>query len=1198
MSDMIFDDTTRIEQPGSGARRPTIAYLAAEVAVGSLPMALWSGVAAGAQEHDLNLIAIVGGNITEARNNIVYDLATPQICTGIVNWSIRKNFSDQELVEIHARYQSLPMVTMGRAVPGYPVVNSDDSPGMREAVAHLIKMHGCRRLAFIRGRVDHSPLGEERYRAYQETLAHYEIPFDPELVTPEWNWANESGERAVTLFLDERGLRPGQDIDAIVSASDLMAMGALKALQNRNIRIPEDLALLGFNDSMEAQVAIPSVTSVATHLPEQGWQAVNVLKDLLEQSSVPEQVLIPTRLAIHQSCGCLDESVVQAGACPPSDAKEARQRTTFAECQKDVLQAMLQAVGSLGESEGTIWADELLQAFISTLEAPDSGEFLSVLRQLVRYVALTGREVLAWQGALSAIQGYLHLCRNPYQALSLLGQARTMIGEIAARDQARQQLEAERHAERLSLLYQQLNSTFDVAQLTEILVEGMQLLGIPGCYLAMYENPEIYHYPQPAPEWSRLILAYDEDKQIPLEPGGTRFLTHQILPEGMWPEYRRYTMILQALYFQDTQIGFVLFELGPQNWPMYNVLRAQISSALQGNLLFQETQQARLAAEKADRIKTRLLANVSHELRTPLNIILGYSRDALGVPNPYGITPPQALLDDLKHIHDSAEHQLRVVNDLLDLSRAEIDELDLYLELLDPRPLLQDAFDSIGHLVTGPTVTWQLQLPDRLPLIQADPVRLRQVLLNLLSNAGKVTVQGEVVLGAQVEPPHLHLWVQDTGKGISPVMQERIFEPFVTVEHTVRRTEGIGLGLSITRRLVALHRGSMKLESQPGRGSTFHVYLPLPNLADKKAKATESTQPVLLLITATDQPSAEIVELGQRQGLVIQRLQAHDDLDAILNDVQPATLAWDLAGAGPNDWSMFRHIRNHPRLSQLPFILYGQDEATRRSIGLTGVIVKPISAPTLLDAINALNPQEMAGPILIVDDDPVARQEHLNVIEQGLPGYPVYAVNDGAAAVETIDTQIPSLVLLDLMMPEMDGFDVLDWMREDPRTFAVPVVILTSKVLNLDDIKRIEQHTHVVVQSKGVLVDDEIVAALNRSLFGDESLPLQTSALVKRTIAYMHQNYTRPIARWEIAEAIGVSENYYSRLFKQELGLSPWDYLNRYRIYQAKELFRRTQGSVRSIAEQVGFKDQKYFSRVFKKVTGLSPKEFIKQSSL
>jgi YesN/AraC family two-component response regulator len=205
-------------------------------------------------------------------------------------------------------------------------------------------------------------------------------------------------------------------------------------------------------------------------------------------------------------------------------------------------------------------------------------------------------------------------------------------------------------------------------------------------------------------------------------------------------------------------------------------------------------------------------------------------------------------------------------------------------------------------------------------------------------------------------------------------------------------------------------------------------------------------------------------------------------------------------------------------------------------------------------------------------------------------------VNDGPAALAIIEDQIPSLVLLDLMMPEMDGFAVLDYIRDNPCTLAVPVIILTNKVLSLDDIKRIEQHTRVVVQSKGVLMDDEFVDVLHRSLSGEESLSPHTSALVKRAIAYLHQNYTRPLKLREIAEAIAVSENHLSRVFNQELGLSPWDYLTRFRVNRAKELFHRTRGSVKDIADQVGFKDPKYFCRVFRKLTGFSPSEFREQS--
>jgi YesN/AraC family two-component response regulator len=187
-------------------------------------------------------------------------------------------------------------------------------------------------------------------------------------------------------------------------------------------------------------------------------------------------------------------------------------------------------------------------------------------------------------------------------------------------------------------------------------------------------------------------------------------------------------------------------------------------------------------------------------------------------------------------------------------------------------------------------------------------------------------------------------------------------------------------------------------------------------------------------------------------------------------------------------------------------------------------------------------------------------------------------------------------VLLDLVMPGMEGTDVLDQMRADPRLRQVPVIILSSKLLTLDDIKRLEQHAHVILQSKGILSEQETIALLQRVLSDADTLPPQTSALVKRGIAYLHQNYTRQISRWELAQEVGASEDYLSRVFNRELGLSPWEYLNRYRIYQAKDLLRRTNDSINSIAQQVGFHDQKYFSRVFRNLTGSGPKEFRERS--
>jgi CheY-like chemotaxis protein len=199
----------------------------------------------------------------------------------------------------------------------------------------------------------------------------------------------------------------------------------------------------------------------------------------------------------------------------------------------------------------------------------------------------------------------------------------------------------------------------------------------------------------------------------------------------------------------------------------------------------------------------------------------------------------------------------------------------------------------------------------------------------------------------------------------------------------------------------------------------------------------------------------------------------------------------------------------------------------------------------LMDAINGICPSEKTGPILIVDDDPQIRDLYQAVVVKECPGYPIRTAADGTAALTLMSEETPSLVILDLMMPEMDGFDVLDWMRANDHTRQVPVLILSSRMLNLDDVRRIEQHASVTFQSKGILSEEEIVASFHRALFGDDALPQHTSALVKRVVAYIHQNYVRVLSRWEIAETVGVSESYLSRVFRQELGISPWEYLNR-----------------------------------------------------
>jgi signal transduction histidine kinase/DNA-binding LacI/PurR family transcriptional regulator/AraC-like DNA-binding protein len=1182
--------------------RATIGFLLASLHTGA-SRALWPGLLDAAERHGINLISFPGGRLQaatafESLRNQIFDLASTDCLDGLVTWasSLGGVLNPSEISAFHQRYQGLPMVSLAQFMEGLPAVALDSYQGMRALLSHLVKDHGYQRLALIRGPEEHY-YAQERYRAYLDALQSFNLPLIPELVTRPLRW--ESGTEAVHILLDERGLIPGVDFQAVVAVSDMLALWALKSLQARGFDVPRDVAVTGFNNSIEERLATPPLTTVELPFYAQGAKSIDILLAQLQGESVPALMTLPSHLVVRQSCGCPSKAAQEAAYLPEHGSKGlfAALRLMASPEREQCLDELIVAAGGKPQDlpdRISPLLDALLLDF-EPLDAEGSNRrhFLQAMEEVLNLDMAGGSSLAPWNDLISVLRKWFlpGLASEQRAAIeSLFGQARVLVGEAEKRAHSFRQWQAERQADNLREINRALLTTFDLHQLGDVLYEYLPGLGIPSAYLVLYENPDD---PQAL---SRLMMAYTEQGRAAVDPTGWRFPTRQFLPAEFLPQDRRYSLVVEPLYFKEKSLGYAVFENGPRDGDIYELVRASLSSAIQGALLFNESQQARLTAEKADRIKTRLLANVSHELRTPLNIIMGYTQDLLVHQN---IEP--ALRSDIQSIQDHAEHQLRVINDLLDLSRAEIDELDLALELIDPRPLLDEAFHAIADHSKNPDLEWRLDLPERLPMIRADAVRLRQILLNLLSNARKFTESGQVVLGAEVSLPYIHFWVSDTGWGIPSEQQERIFEPFVTMEDNRRISGGIGLGLSITRHLVALHGGKMTLDSQAGKGSTFHIYLQLPAL-ERDQSNVENVQPVLLLLSASNKPAAEIQSISLRQNLQICLVSNLDELEAALAVTRPLAVAWDLTNARPGDWNLVRRLRQHPTISQSPFILYGQfpesgTNPPELALGITSFVAKSPNQQTMLEAINALCPSEGKGSILIVDDDPIVRAEHRALVEQGLPGCPVRVAEDGDSALALMEIETPALVLLDLVMPGMSGADMLDRMRADPRWRQVPVLILSSKQLSLEDVKRLEHHARVTLQSKGVWSEAETISALNRALFGSEMLPAHTSALAKRAIAYLHQNFFRPLSRWEIAEAVGISEDYLTRVFTRELNVSPWDYLNRYRILQAQHLLRNTTFPIGVIARQVGFNDAAYFSRVFNKITGISPNEY-RSSSL
>lgn len=310
--------------------------------------------------------------------------------------------------------------------------------------------------------------------------------------------------------------------------------------------------------------------------------------------------------------------------------------------------------------------------------------------------------------------------------------------------------------------------------------------------------------------------------------------SQRFAPDGAWPHCR--SRVILPIRVGGRTLGVLDLHSHKRNPRSQTVLDAlqsladQLGIAVRNAQLYAEALAAKAEAERANQLKSRLLANVSHDLRTPLNIILGYSQAALNDPNPYGAPLPGELVGDLHHIQRSGQHLGRLIDDLLNLAQAEAGALEVYPEEIDAAAFLADVFAAVAGSSRDAGVDWRLQLPAALPKLWADPVRLRQVLLNLLSNAARFTTHGHITLGASAADGELHIWVEDTGGGLAATDQERVFASFASTEEFVaglRARHGAGLGLHAAQHLVALHGGRLSMQSQAGHGTIFHVRLPL-----------------------------------------------------------------------------------------------------------------------------------------------------------------------------------------------------------------------------------------------------------------------------------------------------------------------------------------------------------------------------------
>ena len=488
---------------------------------------------------------------------------------------------------------------------------------------------------------------------------------------------------------------------------------------------------------------------------------------------------------------------------------------------------------------------------------------------------------------------------------------------------------------------------------------------------------------------------------------------------------------------------------------------------------------AKEAAEQANRAKSSFLANMSHELRTPLNAIIGYSEMLQEEAEEQALT---SLLPDLKKVHGAGRHLLALINDILDLSKIESGKMELFLETFEIRALVADVESTIHPLMEKNHNALEIRCAPDIGMMHADVTRVRQVLFNLLSNASKFTERGAVTLDARRDSAagreEIVFSVRDTGIGMTPEHQARLFQAFTQADaSTSRRYGGTGLGLVISRRICQMMDGDIAVESQQGKGSVFTVRLPVA-VPGRRTPAPPRSEPVVdgvlastgeggdtVLVIDDDDNAREILARGlAKEGFRVLRAASGEEGLKVAREQHPDVITLDILMPGMDGWAVLKVLKSDPKVAEIPVVLItmvdGRDMG--KALGAADYLPKPIDRERLSAVLRKYKCTSPPCPVLLVEDDAVARDLMRRTLVAG--GWTVREASNGREALTMIQRSRPDLVLLDLMMPEMDGFEFLEQFRANPAWRGIPVVVVTAKDLTAADRERLNGRVRSILQ--------------------------------------------------------------------------------------------------------------------------------------
>ncbi len=491
-------------------------------------------------------------------------------------------------------------------------------------------------------------------------------------------------------------------------------------------------------------------------------------------------------------------------------------------------------------------------------------------------------------------------------------------------------------------------------------------------------------------------------------------------------------------------------------------------------------------AENANKAKSHFLANMSHELRTPLNAIIGYSEMLQEDAEDVG---QEEFIPDLRKIHAAGKHLLALINDVLDLSKVEAGKLELLIETVDIVELVNDVSTTVVPLVERNANAFEVKCPAAVGNMLGDVTRLRQILFNLLSNACKFTENGTITLEVDRKQVQGRDWIQfrvrDTGIGMTPEQTGKLFQAFQQADTTTsRKYGGTGLGLVICRKICQLAGGDVDVKSEYGKGTVFTVRLPAdagrkPEEVQKAGKAKESRQPAAsvngkgTILVIDDETNARdlLSRMLSKEGFSVVAASGGEEGLRLARDLRPRAITLDALMPGMDGWTVLAKLKADKDLQEIPVIMISIEDRREMgfALGASEYLTKPIDAERLVTVLEKHREGQSTGPVLVVEDDAATREIIRRTLEKA--GYKVYEAENGRVGLQRLAQVKPKIIILDLMMPEKDGFEFIEDLRKNESFRGIVTIVVTAKDLTDEDRLRLNGYVQKVLQKGSFSLD-------------------------------------------------------------------------------------------------------------------------------